>query len=504
MAQMTKICMSALCSTLLSTGIAFPQTSVEVGAAATPAAAAVAYVYVGTTNGVYLYDAASNGSLSMVPSSPRAINGVAIGSTHTYFLSLDPSDLHAYTLAPDGEIRSQSWFINTQSLAGSECGTAQGAVLDHAGQTVYVQLYPDKPVANDKEACAALQSFNLSSTGELSYLGTTEFATETETGLNTSYTTLVKLDGNGGRAYSASYDHDCNVITWEFDRESSGAMLLNTSEYLKVPSTPLDWQWSPWVVTSDRTNHMAIAMTGQSGEFSPCGDTPHLTQLASFTVASDGNLATANTRGKMPTPKVNPEVLNMAPSGELLAVGGTEAYTGVEGTQTPGLQVFHFNGANPITAYSKPLTSDPIDQIHWDNDNHLFALSDSTHKLYVYTVTPGSITAAAGSPYTMPATPNALAVVPVSCSAPATDGVHICTPANTSSITSPVLVNASAKVSGTFARMELWVDGIKKYTTASIPLSTTVNLAAGKHRFGVFAVNTAGQKWETAVNATVF
>ena len=52
--------------------------------------------------------------------------------------------------------------------------------------------------------------------------------------------------------------------------------------------------------------------------------------------------------------------------------------------------------------------------------------------------------------------------------------------------------------------MELWVDGAKKYTTASSrQLNTTVTLTAGVHRFAVLAVNTAGQNWESAVNATV-
>jgi hypothetical protein len=78
-------------------------------------------------------------------------------------------------------------------------------------------------------------------------------------------------------------------------------------------------------------------------------------------------------------------------------------------TSDPSLQ--HFNGAAPITEYSSVLTSAPIDEIHWDNSNHLYALSDSTCKLYVYTITPTSITPVAGSPYTV-SNPNALIVVP--------------------------------------------------------------------------------------------
>jgi hypothetical protein len=52
--------------------------------------------------------------------------------------------------------------------------------------------------------------------------------------------------------------------------------------------------------------------------------------------------------------------------------------------------------------------------------------------------------------------------------------------------------------------MELWVDGVKKYTAPSTKqLNTTISLAAGSHRFSVFAINTAAQKWQSVVTATV-
>jgi putative alpha-1,2-mannosidase len=103
--------------------------------------------------------------------------------------------------------------------------------------------------------------------------------------------------------------------------------------------------------------------------------------------------------------------MNMSPTGNLLAIGGETSF---DGGPTTGLEVFHFNGAGPITPYSAVLTSAPINQIHWDKNNHLYALSDSTNKLYVYTVTPTTITKVAGSPFTV-ASPgaNALVVVPI-------------------------------------------------------------------------------------------
>ena len=490
------LCLAALCP---ATG--FPQAGSDVSSAATPTAAQ-AYVYVGTTKGVYLYNAASNGSLSLVSGSPWSITGSAVGSNGKYFVSLGTTYLRSYPVASNGAIKGQASQINTQLYSGNECGTTQGAVLDHTGQVVYVQLSGNRVEGVDTP-CEALQSFKTSSTGALSFLGATRFATEFETA---GFATLIKLSGNGSYAYSASYDHECDVRTWEFKRESSGAMLLDSDEILTIPSTPPGWRWASFVVTADPTNHLAVAMTeGSSG--SPCPDVQHLTQLASFTVTSDGSLTSTNTPEKMPTPQVNPAVLNMSASGQFLAVGGATTFNnGKFGTQTPGLQVFHFNGANPVTSFSKVLTTAPIDEIRWDKNNHLYALSNSTKKLYAYTVTSSSITAVPGSPYTIASSPNALVVVPTAtaCSAPPSAGVHICAPTNGSTVSSPVTVKAASTVAGTIARMELWVDGVKKFTVASsTQLNTTVSVAAGRHRFGVFAVNTAGQKWQNGITATV-
>ncbi|UWZ86539.1 FG-GAP-like repeat-containing protein [Occallatibacter riparius] len=90
------------------------------------------------------------------------------------------------------------------------------------------------------------------------------------------------------------------------------------------------------------------------------------------------------------------------------------------------------------------------------------------------------------------------------CSAPSSYGVHVCSPANGATVSSPVSVQAAAKIAGTLARMEVWVDGVKKFTETTSPsFTTSISLAAGGHRFDVYAVNTAGTKYETTVNATV-
>ena len=124
------------------------------------------------------------------------------------------------------------------------------------------------------------------------------------------------------------------------------------------------------------------------GRMGPC-----IYQLASYTVnASTGSIVSTNTWEQMPTPAVkNIGSMNMSPSGKLVAIGGN-----------PGLEIFHFNGAAPMTAYSATLLPTvEIDQLAWDNNNHLYALSYAAGQLYVYTVTPTSISEVAGSPYTV-------------------------------------------------------------------------------------------------------
>ncbi|MGA9720319.1 MAG: Ig-like domain-containing protein, partial [Acidobacteriaceae bacterium] len=138
--------------------------------------------------------------------------------------------------------------------------------------------------------------------------------------------------------------------------------------------------------------------------------------------------------------------------------------------------------------------------------NHLYALSNSTKTLYAYNVTSSGITAVPGSPYTIASAPNALIVVPgtAACSAPSSPGVNICLPVSGSTVSSPVDVQASATVTGTLARVELWVDGVKKYTeTTSTALSTYLSIESGSHRFTVIAVNTAGTKWQAVSMAMV-
>jgi hypothetical protein len=89
------------------------------------------------------------------------------------------------------------------------------------------------------------------------------------------------------------------------------------------------------------------------------------------------------------------------------------------------------------------------------------------------------------------------------CAAPATAGVNVCSPLNNATVGSSVLAWASGTVTGTAAQMQVWVDGAKKATASGRTLKTTLSVASGTHKFTYFIINTAGQKWQQTVFATV-
>ena len=89
------------------------------------------------------------------------------------------------------------------------------------------------------------------------------------------------------------------------------------------------------------------------------------------------------------------------------------------------------------------------------------------------------------------------------CAFPSTPGVNVCSPLNNATVGPNVLAWASGTVTGTAARMEVWVDGAKKATAPGRTLKTTLSLGSGTHKFTYFIVNTAGQKWQQTVFATV-
>ena len=382
----------AVCLALVPAGPVFTQnSSIE---ATTTATAPVAYVYVQTTQGVNVYNTNAAGALTLVKGSPFADTGQMEGSNGGYLISVGTDYLHSYAIGANGAVGGQASEINTQSYDGSQCGNTDGsgAIFDHTGRYFYVQLYGASYNGGEDYTCAAWQTYKIESNGMFTFLG----ANELDLGFDSSSldSTIPTFSSNDKFTYGLYYTAFAPVPA-AFMLASNGVLEANSSFTEKDPApdpSPAgsDNNYFPTIVAADPSGHLAALVLEPFA-------TPYpgpAAQIASYTINSTGGIQSTNTFADMPTVEVsgpgNPSfTMNMSPAGNLLAVGGY-----------PGLQIFHFNGAAPATTYSSLLLPKvDIDQLAWDSSNHLYALSYSSGELYVYTVTPTSISEVSGSPY---------------------------------------------------------------------------------------------------------
>jgi hypothetical protein len=337
----------------------------------------------GPEGAVYGFSASSTGKLSAIPGSPFKPAGQIIGSNKFQFLTLGQTLIHSYGLASDGALQSQLAQMPILDYAGSKCGSATGtdaAVLDHTGKYIYVVL---EGGAGD---CAAYQSYIINSDGSFSFDGDTEL----DWGPSGFDPGLPSILGNESFAYSYYLPGYFQPTLSGFRRESSGTLQL-----MQFQEPLPGGNYSPlYPDASPASNYVVIQLY-------PNDTNPP--QLGSFMVDSEGNISTTNTSSSMPTTAfVNP-TSTFSPSGNLFVLWADNGAGNPE--LGNGIEIYNFNGAAPLTLYKTLLNGTPIDQVAWDNSNHLYAFSQSNNELYVFTVTPTSVTEDGawpiGAPYKM-------------------------------------------------------------------------------------------------------
>jgi hypothetical protein len=296
-------------------------------------------------------------------------------TSHWLFVS-DGVYIYSFSIASTGALK-QSSSVNAAQYYGFPGTAGANLVLDHTGSTLYA-------LADDGLGDNEFQFFTKNSaTGALTYFGST--------GVGISYGELA-FSGNNLYAYGFGCFQDSSH-SYGFSRGSDGTLTkLNLN--VPIPTYP-NGSYCLDTAAADPANNMAVAMYLEtSGPPSPPA------WLAVYTADGSGNLTTNSTYQNMPTAAVG--WLNdivASPSGNLLAVAGSG-----------GLQVFHFNGSNPITAYTGLLATHNITQIFWDAHNHLYGLSPSSGRLYVFTVTSTGYKQAPGSPHSI-TNPKAITVL---------------------------------------------------------------------------------------------
>jgi hypothetical protein len=377
---------------MLGTGAAYAQNASTANDATIPASASsspVAFIYVsssisgGSRNDVYAFSAAANGKLTPVPGSPFQdnIDSMAVNGKYLFGSRRDGKSVAAFSIESNGALK---WATSTNvaQFNGSGCGGNGPVILDHTGASLYV-------MANSGSLCDEefFQSFQVEKpTGYLNFLGGTP-------AIFVNFGQLT-FSANNRYAYQATcsdYQSFYSGTITGYQRHSNGLLTLaNLSA--PVPDARAGDFFCADQAAADPANHVAMEyqLINSSTEL-PDG----LPQIATYTSDSSGNLSTTSTRQNMPALALQyPLDMKMSPSGKLLAVAGYG---------NGGLQIFHFNGANPVTHYTGLLTTDQIDQVFWDNSNHLYAVgypvNNSPGRLHVYTATPTSVVEAPGSPY---------------------------------------------------------------------------------------------------------
>lgn len=353
----------------------------------------VAYVYVANSAGgnsteISAFGASSTGRLTRVPGSPFMEQAGYMVVNGKYLMAVSGSKINSFRIASNGSLKF-AVATNYQRVQPG-CGFASQLVLDHTGNSLYV--------TESQADCSNNGVTNWAvdwATGALDYLGLTDTG---NWNINAAYFTH-----DNKYAYTA-YNDSCMYYSMNGFKRAANGKLTEFAPKMNSPKPPAHVRaYIPYLGAADPTNHVAFAEVPAN----PPGCTSGPVQLATYTANSDGSLTTTSSYANMPTTAIRSVYdMKMSPSGKLLAVAGQE-----------GLQVFHFNGAAPITHYTGLLTKDPINQMFWDNANHLYAITgvvnSKVNRLHVFTVTPSGYREAPGSPYKMNG-PKYIIVQPVS------------------------------------------------------------------------------------------
>jgi hypothetical protein len=360
------------------TGPALAQTSAEDATAAPESTnAPVAFVYVSRPTHVDAFAVSAAGKLTAVPGSPFsdiALFHLSVNSKYLIGESDDHVHIITYAIESNGALKEVS-SIDAQGRSpeggGDCCDNPQK--LDAAGKTLYTLA---------AGANYWFDNFKIESDGVLSFLGSTyAFGGGSE-----YFAGPLSVLGNDKFAYATGCNDDdpTGEGTIGFKRESSG-MLQGINKSFQLPTPKSGDVYCPYNLATDGSDHLAVAMAlWNVDDTTPDGPLV----LASYTADSEGNLTTKSTAATMPE-TIGDAALSISPSGKLLAVGQS------------GFQVFHFDGADPITKYTGVLhSSETFLEFGWDKANQLFALSNNA--LHIYNATATSIKEESGSPISIP------------------------------------------------------------------------------------------------------
>ena len=344
---------------------------------ASAAAAPVAYAFVstGNPNNVSTLAVSSTGSFTHVgtASSPTTIYHLSV--TKKFLFGIDNmSNIYTYSISSSGALKLVATTNAGQYVPGfSPQYSAAVTQVDAAGATIYTMV-------GASQSDWYLESFKIETNGELQFLGTSYADPNALNQIRfVQGGQFAMTDGCYNTAPGASFTTDSNdiddIVTYK--HESNGFLTyVGTSN--DTPTAQSPYEYCAGLNASDSSNHLAVGFT----IFNPPGDDiePGMA-LGTYTVDTSGTPSTTSDYENMPVTSVfDPYSMSIDPTGKILAVGGNGSF-----------QLYHFNGANPVTQYSGVIkTYDLIRNIAWDKSSHMYLLTD--HSVDIYNISTTSYT----------------------------------------------------------------------------------------------------------------
>ena len=445
-----------------------------------------AHIYVqsmGPAGPVYGYTAFSNGTFTAISGSPFKPGTKIVGGTGTKFFTIGKTLLHSYAVGSSGALGSQLSQVGFLNYAGASCSNSADptggpqAVLDHTGKSIYVLLQGD-----GDHLCASYQTYNVNNDGTFTFNGDSQVSVESG-----GYTTIPSILGNETFAFADNFFPFHNQVIG-FRRESSGTLQYNGVEN---PTFSGSEKYRAYRADASPTENFIVLQEYLNDSGYP--------QLGSFSVGSNGALTSTNTSSNMPQTNMNVTQTAFSPDGTYFAVAGNSgAWPG------GGLKIYRFNGASPLTQVDYT-QYDPLDQIAWDNSGHLYGVSTSENKFFVYTVlSGGGVVRSATFPIASPVSLVVVSSVVPSCGESTVNAVNVCSPTENSTVSSPVKISAAANMVGGVYRFELWSGSTKLISVSYSPtMNQQLALSPGTYHLTFVARNSAGQKATATRDITV-
>jgi hypothetical protein len=361
-----------------------------------------AYVYITTPAGINAYASpGQGGALTLIPGSPFQVSGALIGNTGTppydvpgpspqFLVSYDATSLYTYSIGLNGAIGPQVSTLSTQSYSGNMCGAPINAVT--SGQNVYVGLG-----SKTMPSCYASQTFNVSNTGLLTFLGSTEL----DKAMTINPPVFVP---SSSTSYAYALENPvagaCEDELVGYSLENNGTLNFGSNVITSGPTPQQGMIFATKGPIAAIPRLVALAMYQES---EPCGAVQPA-QLAIFNLDNAGNLISQLPDPDPPYSVVpaqtyeNMPVLTGVPTSMAFALNGNPgAPLAVGGTG--GLQVYGetlLEGNTQVdpegpAVLSTSLLSTPITQVAWDLKD-LYAFNGQ--QLYVFystTAIPGDV-----------------------------------------------------------------------------------------------------------------